>query len=85
MPNGPYIGRLHAGKPREDVGDHGYDPTKITAMKALFIANGPDIRKGVSLPVFPNVDVYSFIAKLLDLKPAPSDGDLGPLREALKK
>jgi predicted AlkP superfamily pyrophosphatase or phosphodiesterase len=85
VPNGPYIGRLHAGKPREDVGDHGYDPTKISAMKALFVANGPDIRKGVSLPVFPNVDVYSFITKLLDLKAPTTDGELGPLKQALKK
>ena len=54
-------------------------------MKAVFIANGPDIRRGVSLPVFQNVDVYSFIARLLDLKPAANDGELGPLKEALKK
>ncbi|MGI4755482.1 MAG: ectonucleotide pyrophosphatase/phosphodiesterase [Janthinobacterium lividum] len=85
VPNGPYIAHLSATKPREDVGDHGYDPTRMTAMKALFVANGPDIRKGVSLPVFPNVDVYSFIARLLDLKPVANDGELGPLKQALKK
>ena len=85
VPNGPYIGHPHATKPREDLGEHGYDPTKLSAMKAVFIANGPDIRKGVSLPVFPNVDVYSFIAKLLDLKAPPTDGELGPLKQALKK
>ena len=54
-------------------------------MKATFIANGPDIRKGVALPVFPNVDVYSLVAKLLDLKPAANDGELGPLKKALRK
>ncbi len=85
IPNGPYIAHLHASKPREDAGDHGYDPTKLTAMKALFVANGPDIRKGVSVPVFPNLDVYSFIVKLLDLKAPPTDGELGPLKQALKK
>ena len=85
VPNGPFIAHLHATKPREDVGDHGYDPTRMTAMKALFVANGPDIRKGMSLPVFPNVDVYSLIAKLLDLKPAVNDGELGPLKQALRK
>ena len=85
VPNGPYIAHLHAGKPREDLGDHGYDPTKLTAMKALFVANGPDIRGGVLLPVFPNVDVYSFIARLLDLKTPQTDGELGPLKQALKK
>ena len=85
IPNGAYIGHLHANDTVANPGDHGYDPLKISAMKATFIANGPDIRKGVSLPVFPNVDVYSFVTKLLDLKPAPNDGELGPLKSALKK
>ncbi len=85
VPNGAYIAHLHASKPRADLGEHGYDPTRMTAMKAVFIANGPDIRKGVSLPVFPNVDVYSFIAKLLDLETPANDGELGPLQQALKK
>lgn len=84
IPNGPYIAHLHATDTKPNPGDHGYDPTKLTAMRALFVANGPDIRKGVSLPLFSNVDVYDFIAKLLDLKPAANDGELGPLKQALK-
>lgn len=84
VPNGPYIAHLHATKPREDLGDHGYDPTRLSAMKALFIANGPDIRPGTSLPVFPNTDVYSFVARLLGLKAPVNDGELGPLKQALK-
>jgi alkaline phosphatase D len=83
--NGAYLIRQHATTNTTNPGDHGYDPAKITAMKALFIANGPDIRPGVTLPVFPNIDVYTFIAKLLDLKPGKTDGELGPLRSALKK
>jgi alkaline phosphatase D len=85
IPNGAYIGHLHASTVTVNPGDHGYDPTKLSAMKATFIANGPDIRKGVSLPVFANVDVYSFVSKLLNLKPAANDGELGPLKQALKK
>ncbi|MGI4855282.1 MAG: ectonucleotide pyrophosphatase/phosphodiesterase [Janthinobacterium lividum] len=84
IPNGPYIAHLHATDTKPNPGDHGYDPMKLTAMRALFLANGPDIRKGVSLPVFPNVDVYDLIAKLLNLKPAANDGELGPLKQALK-
>jgi len=84
VPNGPYTGSLHASTPRDDQGGHGYDATRMPQMKAFFLATGPDIRKKVSLPTFPNVDVYSFIAKLLDLKPAPNDGTLGPLKQALK-
>ncbi len=85
IPNGPYLGHAHAAETKLEPGEHGYDPAKLTAMRALFIANGPDIGKGVSLPVFPNVDVYSFVAKLLGLKAPPTDGELGPLKEALKK
>jgi predicted AlkP superfamily pyrophosphatase or phosphodiesterase len=88
VPNGAYIGHQHANTSSTFVtnpGDHGYDPARISEMKAVFVANGPDIRQGVSLPVFPNVDVYSFIAKLLDLKVGATDGELGPLKDALKK
>ncbi|MEK6397597.1 MAG: alkaline phosphatase family protein, partial [Terriglobus sp.] len=85
IPNGAYIGHLHASNATVNPGDHGYDPTKLSSMKATFIANGPDVRKGVSLPVFANVDVYDFLAKLLHLKPAANDGELGPLKQALKK
>jgi len=53
-------------------------------MKAIFVANGPDIRPGTQLPSFQNVDVYDFIAKLLQLKPAKNDGELKLLRPALK-
>jgi alkaline phosphatase D len=83
--NGAYIGHQHASTAIPNPGDHGFDPAKISEMKAIFIANGPDIRKGIALPVFPNVDVYSLIAKLLDLKPGKTDGDLGPLKTMLKK
>lgn len=83
--NGAYLIHQRATNGTTNPGDHGYDPFRFGAMKALFIANGPDIRKGVTLPVFPNVDVYSFIAKLLDLKPAKNDGELGRLKDALKK
>ena len=83
--NGPYLLRAHAaGNGHKSVGEHGYDPVLVPQMKALFLANGPDIRPGTLLPTFPNVDVYDFIAQLLNLKPAPNDGTLRPLKAALK-
>jgi predicted AlkP superfamily pyrophosphatase or phosphodiesterase len=84
VPNGPYVFRAHETSRKPPIGDHGYDVTRMPEMKALFVANGPDIRPGTKLPSFPNVDVYDFIAKLLGLKPAPNDGELKPLRPALK-
>jgi alkaline phosphatase D len=83
--NAPYIAHPHETKPRTDLADHGYDPGKFPEMKAFFLATGPDIRRGVTLQSFPNVDIYSLIAKLLDLKTPPNDGELGPLKQILKK
>ena len=36
-------------------------------MKAIFLAAGPDIRRGVALEPFENVNVYPLIAKILGL------------------
>jgi predicted AlkP superfamily pyrophosphatase or phosphodiesterase len=64
-------------------GAHGYD-NLAPEMRATFIAAGPAFRPGVVLPEFDNVDVYPLLMRLLDLTPLPSDGDLTPLRPALR-
>ena len=66
-----------------DVGNHGYDPA-IPEMRAIFIANGPDIKPGVHLDTFDNVDVYDVEMALLHLKPEPNDGTIAPIKPALK-
>jgi hypothetical protein len=63
---------------------HGYDPTRVPKMKSLFVAVGPDIRAGVVLPPFENVNVYPLIAEILglditNLKTVPIDGKLNVL------
>ena len=45
-------------------------------MKAIFYAEGLDIKPGVKLTTFQNVDVYSFIAGMLGLDAATADGSL---------
>jgi hypothetical protein len=57
----------------------------MASMKAIFFAAGPDIRPGVTVPSFENVDVYPLIAGLLELHTGPIDGQLGPLKGMLKK
>ncbi len=64
-------------------GAHGYDNLSPD-MQALFIANGPAIKTGVTLDPFINVDVYDLEMKLMGLKPHANDGTLGPLKPALK-
>ena len=53
-------------------------------VKAIFFAEGPDIRAGAKLKSFDNIDVYPFVARLLQLEVPPIDGDIKPLQRALK-
>jgi alkaline phosphatase D len=58
-------------------------------MKAIFFAAGPDIRPGITLEPFENVNVYPLIARILglditNLKTGPIDGKLEVLGGILK-
>jgi len=57
------------------TGAHGYD-NSAPEMAALFVASGPSIRKGGKVRDMDNVDVYSLLAALIGVAPAPSDGRL---------
>jgi alkaline phosphatase D len=58
-------------------GTHGYDPIEIKDMHAIFMIEGPTIKKGFVLPSFENIHVYPLVAKILNLPvPATIDGDL---------
>lgn len=60
-------------------GEHGFDPYMLPEMKAIFFAEGPDIRRGVKLKPFENVNVYPLIVKLLGLEAPKVDGSLNVL------
>ena len=89
VPNGPYLLRaqasssaeIHSDKPH---GEHGFNPRTMPEMKAIFFAAGPDIRPGVQLKPFENVNIYPFIAEILGLQAPEVDGSLDVLRPALK-
>ena len=49
----------------------------------MFYAEGPDIRAGVKLKPFENVNVYPLLVKLLGLDSPPVDGSLGVLSGVL--
>jgi predicted AlkP superfamily pyrophosphatase or phosphodiesterase len=55
-------------------GAHGYDP-RYREMHGLFVAAGPNIRRGLVAPEFQNIHVYDFMCAVLGLTPAPNDGD----------
>ncbi|MEK6450294.1 MULTISPECIES: alkaline phosphatase family protein [unclassified Myroides] len=52
---------------RKLAGSHGFDPNTVKEMHAIFIASGPQIKKGEKIATFENVDVYPLIAKILGL------------------
>jgi len=67
-----------------DGGGHGWDP-EYQGMRALFVAAGPRLKAGATIPAFQNVHVYPFLAELLGLTPAPGiDGDARVLKGALR-
>ena len=65
------------------LGEHGYDPA-TPQMGALFIGSGPAFKRGVTLKPFSNVDVYSLEARLIGVRPEPSDGTLATFAPALR-
>jgi alkaline phosphatase D len=76
-------------RPKPNPGEHGFDPAILPEMKAVFAAAGPDIRAGVTVAPFENVNVYPLIAKILGLdihalKTGPIDGKLAVLQGVLK-
>jgi alkaline phosphatase D len=52
-------------------------------MKAVFYAEGPDIRRDVRLKPFENINVYPLIVKILGLDSPPVDGSLSVLSGVL--
>lgn len=66
------------------AGTHGYDP-RYRDMHAIFYAQGPAFKEGFVHPTFENVHVYSLIAHLLDLQPAPTDGNLEAVQAMLRR
>ena len=61
-------GKLHL------AATHGYD-NFAPEMEAIFYAAGPSFKQHAEIPVMANVNLYLIIARLLNLEPAPNDGD----------
>jgi len=74
--------RTATGQPTIILGNHGFDDT-LPSMRGIFIAQGPAFRRGVTVPPFRNIHVYSLLAEVLGLDPAPTDGSLDSVRALL--
>jgi alkaline phosphatase D len=87
VPTGPFTLRASASDAEgtnKHRGGHGFNPRTMPEMKAIFFAEGPDIRSGVQLKPFENVNIYPLIAEILGLTSPAVDGRLEVLRPALK-
>jgi alkaline phosphatase D len=90
VPTGPFTIVAHdpnsnGGTKMPPRGGHGYDPRQMPSMKAIFVAAGPDIRPGVAVESFENINVYPLIAYILGLHTGPIDGQLAVLQGILQK
>lgn len=85
---GPHLIRAHAppaGKVMPPPqGEHGYNPSEMISMRAIFFAEGPDIRPGVRLKPFEDVNVFPMIVKILGLNSPTVDGSANVLSTALR-
>ena len=77
------VNRWEDGDRAAPGGTHGYDP-RARSMHGLFIANGPRIRHGITVPPFENIHIYDFMCALLDVQPATNDGDPAVTRDMLQ-
>jgi predicted AlkP superfamily pyrophosphatase or phosphodiesterase len=64
-------------------GMHGWDP-RMPEMHGVFLAAGPGLRRGVVVPAFENIHIYSLVARLLDIEPAADvDGNIEAVADLL--
>ena len=66
-------------------GTHGFDLALVPEMRASFYAAGPDLKRGLTIEEFENINIYPLIAKILRLQiHDPIDGDLKVLTPILR-
>ncbi len=64
-------------------GSHGYD-NRLESMRALFIGHGPAFKSRYLSEPFQNIEIYNLMCKILNLKPAPNDGDPARIANLLR-
>lgn len=65
-------------------GAHGYDPFEKD-MSTIFYGSGPHFKKGFRQKSFQNLNMYIIMCHLLDIEPAPNDGDWKAVRKMFVK
>ncbi len=52
-------------------------------MAGIFIARGPAFKSGLTVEPFENIHIYNLMAAILELSPAPNDGDFAQVQGLL--
>ncbi|CAL1274325.1 unnamed protein product [Larinioides sclopetarius] len=55
-------------------GHHGYDPEEVADMRTIFLASGPDFRKGHITGALSTIDMYNVMCHVLEIPPLPNNG-----------
>ncbi len=76
-------GTLEKLQRAEVRGAHGYDNAH-PEMHGIFLGAGPGLQEGLTIEAFDNIHVYELLAALMQIEPAPNDGDRAELAEALR-
>ncbi len=71
------------GKLESISGSHGYD-NELVSMRALFVGHGPAFKKKYIAEPFQNTEVYNLMCRILNLKPAPNDGNIDSVSGMLR-
>ena len=80
------VGAAEAPNRLPSKGNHGFDPQEFKTMQGIFFAAGPNVRPGLQLKPFENVNVFPFITKILGLQNPPGlDGSESVLESAYRK
>ena len=64
-------------------GTHGYD-ARAKSMQGLFVASGPRLKGGMTVPPFENIHIYELMCAVLGVTPAKNDGDPSVTRDMLR-
>jgi len=54
-------------------------------MLGVLYGMGPDFKQNYNAGLLYNVDIYNLLAKLLEIKPAPNDGQPVRIMQVLKE
>jgi hypothetical protein len=83
--HGAYVASIQPQNRGGRSGTHGFDETELKTMDAIFYAAGPNVRPGVVVKPFENLNVFPFVTKILGIENPPGlDGSFRVLESAYK-